>query len=69
MSDYDLKAEARGDLIIVTELTTGFFAVYTKAPDAPHLLLKGRAETVDHALLAASFQAAVAKARELGWLV
>ena len=32
MSDYDLKAESRGDLTIVTELTTGFFAVYTKQP-------------------------------------
>ena len=69
MNDYDLKADARGELIIVTEPSIGFFAVYGKEPGTPQLLLKNRAPTKDHTLLAAAWQAAVAKARSLGWLV
>jgi hypothetical protein len=69
LSSYDLEAEVRGELIIVTEPITGFFAVYGKKPGPPQLLLKDRARTDDHALLAAAFQAAVSKARELKWMV
>lgn len=56
-------------MIIVTKSTSGFFAVYGKKPSRPQLLLKDRAKTDDHALLAAAWQAAAAKARELKWVV
>jgi hypothetical protein len=43
-----------------------FFAIYAKANDRPHLVLKRRADTSE---LAAAWQAANGKARELGWIV
>jgi hypothetical protein len=43
-----------------------FFAIYAKANDRPHLVLKRRADTNE---LAAALQAANGKARELGWIV
>jgi hypothetical protein len=56
-----------GDIIVVND---DFRAVYYK-PDklGPQLILKGRTETDDHALLPHAWQAANAKARELGWIV
>ena len=47
MTDYDLKAEARGDLIIISDVTTGFFAVYAKAPGTR--FLPPRFSEQDHA--------------------
>jgi hypothetical protein len=63
------EVEARGELLIVTKPAAEFFAIYTKAGDKPHLILKRRTDTEDHALLAQAWQAANAKARELGWIV
>jgi hypothetical protein len=63
---FDVQ-ERNGDIIV----TLGDFqAVYFK-PDKldPQLILKGRTETDDHALLARAWQAANDKARELGWIV
>jgi hypothetical protein len=60
--------EVRGDLLIVTRPAAEFFAIYTKASDRPHLILKRRTNTEDHALLAQAWQANN-KARELGWIV
>jgi hypothetical protein len=55
---------------IVASLPNGRFkATYYKAPGRPHLILRERTRTDDHELLAEAFQAAVAKARELGWIV
>jgi hypothetical protein len=65
----DLNVEAHGERIIVTEPETGFYAIYEKRGDAPQLILKGRAETKDHVLLARVWHVAVDKARELGWIV
>jgi hypothetical protein len=62
------EVEARGELLIVTKPAAEFFAIYTKASDKPHLILKRRTDTEDHALLAQAWQAANAKARELGWI-
>jgi hypothetical protein len=59
--------ERDGDIVV----TLGdFHAVYYK-PDKldPQLILKGRTETDDHALLAAAWKAANDKAREVGWIV
>jgi hypothetical protein len=61
-----LIADVNGDEIIVR--TLGFFA-YAKPSNAPQLILKRRTATDDHALLAAAWQAANDKARELGWIV
>jgi hypothetical protein len=55
--------------IIVRDPATGFFAIYSKPSDRPHLLLERRKPTDDHALLARSWIAAVSKARDLGWIV
>jgi hypothetical protein len=56
-----------GEIIVVND---DFRAVYYK-PDKldPQLVLKGRTETDDHALLARAWKAANDKARELGWIV
>lgn len=55
--------------IIIRDPATGFFAIYSKPSDQPHLLLERRMPTDDHLLLARAFQAALSKARELGWIV
>ena len=47
----------------------GFKAIYYKPTGRPHLILRERTKTDDHELLADAFLAAVAKARELGWIV
>ena len=56
MGDYDLITEARGDLIIVTEIATGFYAVYMKRPGEIHLTLKDRAGTDDTRFLPRRFR-------------
>jgi hypothetical protein len=48
---------------------TGFFAIYSKPSDRPHLLLERRKPIDDRVLLADAFEAAVSKARELGWIL
>lgn len=55
--------------IIIRDAATGFFAIYSKPSDRPNLLLVRRKPTDDQVLLARAFQTAVAKARELGWIV
>jgi hypothetical protein len=47
----------------------GFTAVYYRTARRPHLALRERTKTDDQELLAEALQAAVAKARELGWIV
>lgn len=63
-----LEVGTQGDLIIVRDPTTGFYAIYSKHSDQPHLILKRRRPIKDHALLARALQAAVDKTRELGWI-
>ena len=65
----DLNVEAHGETIIVTQPETGFYAIYEKRSAEPQLILKGRADTKDHVLLARVWHLAVEKARELGWIV
>jgi hypothetical protein len=58
----------KGDKIVVTS-DTGFRAEYLKRPYHTQLVLRRRTQTDDHELLAQAWQAANAKARELGWIV
>ena len=69
MTNAELQVEVRGDLIIVTHPATQFFAVYVKPNNRPDLVLKRRTDTGDNVLLLQVWQAANAKARELGWIV
>jgi hypothetical protein len=64
----DFEIGLDGGRIIIRDPATGFFAIYSKLPDRPQLLLERRLPTTDHALLGRAFQAAAAKARELGWI-
>jgi hypothetical protein len=62
-----LQVSARDNEIIVT--VGDFCAVYFKPPGQPQLILRSRTDTDDYELLAQVWQAAVSKARELGWIV
>jgi hypothetical protein len=54
---------------IVVSLPNGRFkAKYYKRAGRPHLILRERTKTDDQELLADAFQAAVNKARKLGWI-
>jgi hypothetical protein len=66
-SDPFLSVELRGDEVVV--IKADFCAVYYKPTNQPQLILRRRTDTDDHALLAQAWQAANAKARELGWIV
>ena len=67
-STHFLVEVRHGNLVI--SLPNGRFkATYYKAAGRPHLILRERTKTDDHELLAEAFQAAVVKARELGWIV
>ena len=48
---------------------TAIQATYYKPAGRSHLILRERTRTDDHELLDEAFQAAVAKVRELGWIV
>jgi hypothetical protein len=55
--------------IVVSLPGGGFTAVYYRTARRPHLALRERTKTDDQELLAEALHAAVAKARELGWIV
>jgi hypothetical protein len=61
--------EVHGVDLVVSLLNGKFKATYYKPPGRPHLILRERSKTDDEELLADAFLAAVAKARELGWIV
>jgi hypothetical protein len=63
-----LRVEVRGDLIIVTESKTGHYAIYSKPKGDPWLNVQGL-PTGTHEVKAHAWQAAVDKARDLGWIV
>ena len=60
--------EVREGNLVVSLLNGKFKATYYKPPGRPNLTLRERTKTDDEALVAEAFQAAVAKARELGWI-
>ena len=61
--------EVRGADLVVSLLNGKFKATYYKPTGRPNLILRGRTKTDDGGLVSEAFQAAVAKARELGWIV
>ena len=61
--------EVRGADLVVSLPNGKFKATYYKAPGRSNLILRERTKTDDEALVAEAFLAAVAKARELGWIV
>ena len=67
MTNPELHIASRGDLIIIAHPAT-HFAVYAKANDGSEIVLKRRTDTVDNVLLVQVWQAAKAKAREMGWI-
>ena len=66
---YRFDIEVRGKDIIVSLPSVRFTAVYYKPAGQPQLILRQRSKCDDHDLLAHVYQAAVGKARRLGWLV
>lgn len=68
-SQFEFLAEARDDLIIVTERRCQFSAIYEQRAGRPELVLVRRSSSADDALLVAASRAASDKARELGWFV
>ena len=71
----DIEVKFDGTEIIVTEPGTDFMLAYRRRPDQPNLVLTRSwvdPETTSPAVSefrAHAFQAAVSKARELGWIV
>ena len=63
-----IQVEAKGDLLIVSEPTSNFVAIYVKSSERYQLMQMPRTPTTDNVLLAEAFQAAVGKARELWWI-
>ena len=68
MTNPELQVAVRGNLIIITHPATQFFAIYAKPNNRSELVLKRRPDTGDNVLLVQVWQAAKAKARELGWI-
>jgi len=60
--------EVRGADLVVSLLNGKFKATYYKPLGRRNLILRERTKTDDEALVVEAFQAAVAKARELGWI-
>ncbi len=71
----EISVEVQGGSIIVTKPGTDFALIYEKHPAAPNLVLTHSwvsPTTTSPAVSefrARAFQAAVTKARELGWIV
>jgi hypothetical protein len=71
----DVQAKLEGDEIVVTRSGTDFLVAYRKTSDRPNLVLSRswlpptEATAFTNQFRAAAFQAAVSKARELGWIV
>jgi hypothetical protein len=66
---YMLEIEVKGSDIIVSLPSARFTAVYYKPAGQPQLILRQRSKCDDYELLAEVYQAAVSRARKLGWLV
>jgi hypothetical protein len=64
----DLNVEVHGDLIIVTQPTTTFHAIYVKTKGEPWIKTAG-VPTGTQEFRARAWGVANGKARELGWIV
>ena len=71
----ELGVKVEGTPITVTMPGTDFWVIYRKQAGSPHLILTGswinstNTSPAVSKFRARAFQAAVAKARELGWIV
>jgi hypothetical protein len=71
----DLAVEVWGSSITVIKLGTDLSVTYEKRPDNPHLVLRGSwisqqlTSPAISEFRARAFHAAIAKARELGWIL
>ena len=61
--------EVRDGNLVISLPNGKFKATYRKPTGRPHLILRERTRTDDHEMLDEAFRTAVAKARELGWIV
>ena len=68
MTTSDLHVEVRGEIIVITQPETGFYALYTK-PSGERQLKAQHMPLGTHDFKARAWQAANDKARELGWIV
>jgi hypothetical protein len=68
MSKFEFRVGVHDGLIVVTEPTSHFYAVYSKPADQRRLILERRRPTNNQELVAQARRAANAKARELGWI-
>ena len=69
MSEFEFRVGVHDGLIVVMEPTSHFYAVYGKPPGQRRLILERRRPTKDQKLVAKARKAALAKARELGWIL
>ena len=63
------RRSSKSTHFIVEVRNSKFKATYYKPTGRPHLILRERTRTDDHEMLDEAFRTAVAKARELGWIV
>ena len=61
--------EVRSGNLVVSLPNGRFKATYYKPAGRPNLILRERSKTDDDEMLDEAFRTAVAKARELGWIV
>ena len=61
--------EVRDGNLVVSLPNGKFKATYYKPTGRPHLILRERTRTDDHEMVDEAFRTAVAKARELGWIL
>jgi hypothetical protein len=69
MSKFEFRIGVYDGLIVVTEPTSHFYAVYGKPQGQRRLILERRRPTKDQRLVAQARKTANAKARELGWIL
>ena len=69
LKSTDFIVEVRDGNLVISLLNGKFKATYYKPTGRPHLILRERTRTDDHEMLDEAFRTAVAKARELGWIV
>ena len=68
MNKFEFHVGVHDGLIVVTEATSRFYAVFGKPQGQRRLILERRRPTKDQKLVAQARKAANAKARELGWI-
>ena len=69
MNKFEFQVGVHDGLIVVTEPTSHFYALYAKPADQRRLILERRRPTKDRRLVDRARNAANAKARQLEWIV